>query len=599
MKLILVFTGIMFISCAVTIFRYSNLYPFITIEYHNLAINVNGSGSTKAMIWTIRYFYNYFIGFLFLFLIFNVIKSTKEILYSLIAIISSTMVSMGVILYQYFVNPYLGNVAHWVRSGRLNATFTDPNALGGYIVLLFPVFLGMIVYSRKLYQRTIFFFLFLLFLILVSLAGSRSALLGILLASVIFIVFFIIRGSRYLRKKVHLWPKKKKIIILSIIIFILLCLAIALLYLVIFQEDFISRSSMIDRTIKSFKTGVFYFSKYGFMEGFKSVSNFRNVYWGQAMEMFKDYPATGVGQGSYILQLPNYLLAERAGIAQVDYSGNYYLQVLSEMGLPGIILIISIFFMLANRGFRYFLIKRRSKKFEKKDWIMISLFIAFISMLIAQIFGPHTNFEEIQLTFWLIIGLMFVYIKIEQIKSQGNIKILSINNHIRFNLREKLSIIVILFIFFSVFLFNSLTTLSINVNQNLYDIKGNYVGWQNNYGFFGEEVSEEGTFSWVAHDASMVFEKKGEKLNFSLKDAYPEYPDEKLSVKIFVNNLLVEKTALDYNEWKNIEIEIPRMVKKHFTLTLVFNRGWSPKELGINNDTRVFGGQIKKITFTD
>jgi len=195
--------------------------------------------------------------------------------------------------------------------------------------------------------------------------------------------------------------------------------------------------------------------------------------------------------------------------------------------------------------------------------------------------------------------LMIAYVKVQQINSRGNIKTLKISSCIRFSLREKLSLSLILFIFFSVFLFNSLTTLSINVNQNLYDRKGNYVGWQNNYGFYKEEVSEEGPFSWTAQDASTVIEKKGDRIMIPIKDAYPEEPDKELSVKIFIDNLLVEKTALDYNKWNNIEIDIPQMAKDHFTLTLVFNRGWGPKELGINNDTRVFGGQVREIVFIE
>ncbi|MCJ7472756.1 MAG: hypothetical protein MUP02_08120, partial [Actinobacteria bacterium] len=270
-----------------------------------------------------------------------------------------------------------------------------------------------------------------------------------------------------------------------------------------------------------------------------------------------------------------------------------------ELGLPGMILIIAIFFMLIKRVSGYFIARRRLKIFENKDWILVSLFISFIAMLVGQIFGPHTNFNEIQITFWLVIGLMIAYIKVEQMNEKNNIITLKINDRIRFGLREKISLSVILFIFFSVFLFNSLTTLSINVEQNLYDIKGNYKGWQNNYGFYGEEISEEGAFSWVAQDASTVVEKKGEELIIPVKDAYPEYPEKKLSVKIFIDNILVEKTALDYNKWENIKIDIPRTAKDHFTLTLVFDRSWSPKELGLNNDTRELAAQIKEFVFNE
>jgi len=595
-KLVIFFTAVMLISCIVTIFRYSNFFPFITNEYHNLAINVDGTGSTGSMIWTIRFFYNYLIGFLFLFLVFNVVKGIRDILSCLIILVCSTMVSVGVVLYQYFVNPYLGNIKHWVDSGRFNATFTDPNALGAFTILLFPVFIGLTIYYRKWYIKLVFFIAFILFLILLFLSGSRSAFAGIALAVFVFAILFIIRGVKYFRKRFILWPKKKKLIMLSVIVFLFFIIAFAIFYLFFFKMDLLMESSLVERTINTFKTGIHY-SKYGIVEALKSISNFRYIYWGQAVEMFKDYPVTGVGHGSYILQLPNYLISERAGILKVDYSGNYYLQVLSELGFVGFVLIMSIFFIFIKRVLQYFKGKNRNGVSSRSDWILISLFIAFAAMLLGQVFGPHTNFDEIQLTFWLIIGLMLAYLKIEQIEKKSKISVLKLGNRIRFSIREKISLSVVLFIFFAVFLFNSLTTLSINVSQNLYDIKGNYRGWQNNYGFYSEEVSEEGPFRWAAPDASIVLEKKGDRVIIPIKDAYPEEPEKKLAVRVFIDNILVEKAYLDYNKWENVEVDIPDMVKEHFTITLVFNRSWSPLELGINNDSRVFGAKTGDFVF--
>ncbi|MBE3088787.1 MAG: hypothetical protein IMZ41_00760, partial [Actinobacteria bacterium] len=144
MKAMFMFIVILVLSSAITIFRYSNFYPFITNNYHDLAINFNGMGSTDSMIWTIRFFYNYFIGFLFFILIFNVVDRVEDIVNSLIYLISATMISAGVIIYQYYFNPYFGNIENWVNSGRFNATFTDPNALGAYTILLFPIYIGLV-----------------------------------------------------------------------------------------------------------------------------------------------------------------------------------------------------------------------------------------------------------------------------------------------------------------------------------------------------------------------------------------------------------------------------------------------------------------------
>ena len=88
-KAMFIFVVILILSSAITIVRYSNFYPFITNNYYNLTINVNGVRSTGSMTWTVRFFYNYFIGFLFFILIFNVVDRIEDIINSIISLISA------------------------------------------------------------------------------------------------------------------------------------------------------------------------------------------------------------------------------------------------------------------------------------------------------------------------------------------------------------------------------------------------------------------------------------------------------------------------------------------------------------------------------
>ena len=603
-KAFIFFIVILFFSCAITIFRYSNFYPFITGDYYNLAVNVNGVRSTGSMIWTIRCFYNYFVGFLFFVLIFNVIDDIKDIVNSIISLISATMICAGVIIYQYYFNPYFGNLEHWVNSGRFNATFTDPNALGAFTILLFPIFIGLLIYFKKWHLRVLVLASFLLFLMELFFSGSRSAFVGIILAIVIFVVIFIIRCFRYIKKRAKFYSRRKKVILLLIPIIILMVLVSSFIYLLNVPDSFILKTSLVNRTIETFKTGIYYTRELGIVEGLKSISNYRYIFWGQAVAMFKDYPLTGVGQGSYLLQLPNYLTMNRTGYLidgklAVDYTGNYYLQVLSELGLPGLILILFIFYLFKNKVFNYFRAKKRLKVFENSDWLLIALFISFVSMLVGQIFGPHTNFDEVQFTLWLVIGLMIAYVKVKQAGLNGKSKPLQICEKIRFGLREKISLSVIVLIFISSMTFSSVTTLSINIGQNLYDIKGNYKGWENSYGFYKVETVEDETFRWTGIDASEVVEKEGDKMIIPIKDAIPIETQKPLAVNIFVNNRLVEKTKLEHNEWTDVTIDIPDSARDHFTLTLAFSRSWVPKELGYTPDTRELGARVGEYRFID
>jgi len=315
--------------------------------------------------------------------------------------------------------------------------------------------------------------------------------------------------------------------------------------------------------------------------------------------MFKDYPLTGVGQGSYLLQLPNYFVINMTNFYNVDYSGNYYLQVLSELGLPGLVLILFVFYLLINKVFNYFRLKRRLKSFENSDWLLTALFISFISMLVGQIFGPHTNFEEVQFTLWLVIGLMIVYVKLKQTGFKEELKPLRICRSIRFDIGEKVALSVIVLVFISSMLISSLTSMSINVGQNLYDKKGNYKGWENSYGFYKVETIEDETFRWAGIDASEVVEKKGDRMIIPIKDAIPIEPQKPLLVNVFVNNCLVEKIRLEHNKWIDVVIDIPDSTRDHFTLTLTFSRSWVPKELGLTPDSRELGARIGEYRFID
>lgn len=155
-RVFLIFSVIVLISAVVAIFRYANFFPFITNNYHNLKININGSDSNGSIYWVIPFFLNYSIPFLIIFSLFNIFRKAKDILAGLVVIVASTTGSSLIAFYQYFFNPYLGSFIYWVETGRLNATFTDPNALGAYTILVFPVFLGLIIYFRQWYFKLVF-----------------------------------------------------------------------------------------------------------------------------------------------------------------------------------------------------------------------------------------------------------------------------------------------------------------------------------------------------------------------------------------------------------------------------------------------------------
>ncbi|GAH27225.1 unnamed protein product [marine sediment metagenome] len=84
-----------------------------------------------------------------------------------------------------------------------------------------------------------------------------------------------------------------------------------------------------------------------------------------------------------------------------------------------------------------------------------------------------------------------------------------------------------------------------------------------------------------------------------MKDTIPIEPQKPLSIKIFVDNLLVKKVKMEHDKWTDVQIDIPYFTKNRFTLTLTFSRSWVPKEIGLTPDTRELGIRVGEYRFID
>ena len=368
------------------------------------------------------------------------------------------------------------------------------------------------------------------------------------------------------------------------------------------SDDTSTSFSMFQRILETIKAAKIYFTAGGFIESFKSISNFRYFFWGQAISMAKDFPVSGVGVGSFIIQLPNYFIKNRIGFSQIDYSGNYYLQVLSEIGIVGLLLILYIFYLILKKIISFKKNENKLRLVKSNDnWILTGLSISFIVMLIGQFFGSHTTFFEIQFIFWFIISLILVYIKIKE-NNMGNypggkIKSLLIVDKIKLSKNERAGFYAITAVFIITLIISSVTLLSINVQQNLFDKQNKYRGWQNTYGFYKQEMWGDKKINWTAIDASKVIDKDGDVMVIPMMDAIPEGYMEDVKVRIFIDNLFIKSVTLKNNVWTDVEVLIPGYVKDKFTLTLACNRVWVPKNIGLNKDTRELGVLVGQINF--
>lgn len=559
---------VIFISATFAIFRYSNFYPFITNKFYNLVVNLNGFTSIVSIYWVLKFFFNFLCGFLFFYLIFNVIKSSKDIITSLLILVASTMVSSFVLFYQYFFNPYFGNSEVWANSGRLNATFTDPNSLGNYTVLLFPVFLIFIFYFKKWYQKTFFGIFFMVLVLMIFLSGSRSAFMGLILSTFVLIIISFTEIKKWFRKR-------KKLAF----IFIIFVSVLVVVFVLILSKKipFVGEIGLFNKLSESTTAVLSYYRKDGFIEAIKAISNYRYIYWQQAVWMFRDYPVAGIGLGTYITELPQYIIKTGANFFQIDFAGNYYLQILAELGVTGFVLVGFIFYLVIKKGYK--IIKKGKDKL-----LPSALLTSFISMLVVFNLGPHTNIIEMQFTFWLIIGLLITFTNVYEEKNNN------FRYAIRKNILEKVFFIFILIIFLANLLLSSFGELSTNIKQVIYR-------WENKYGFYQEINIDGEECRLTSIDASEVLEKKGSKITLPIKALNPDIKSNPLYVKIYINNYLIKTIKFDDYKWHDVIIDLKSVERNKFTLTVVCSRSWIPSEWGFSSSKKELGVLIGQEKF--
>ncbi|MHB1274341.1 MAG: O-antigen ligase family protein [Candidatus Humimicrobiaceae bacterium] len=599
-----IFIIITVISTIITVSRYVNFYPFIIDKFYDLKININGVKSTEAINGILDYGLNALSGFAIFILACSIFDKIKELFFAVISLILSTLISSFFVIYQSFFNNHFGNVEPWIRSGRFNATFADPNALGAFTVLMFPLLFLMIFYFKKWYIRLLFFIFFIFFIFLIIFSGSRVTLIGIFVS---IILIFLMNISDF-NKRLNIRHGKRRLITVIAIILILV-LIISFFLTVVFSEKSFSQTLLKNPLIMSFKnsatTWVYYFKNSGFKEALKSVSNYRYFFWERAFQMGRDYPVSGVGSGAYIYELPDYHYRYDKGFSQIDYSGNYYLQFFSELGVTGLILILYIFYIVVKKS-NIILRNLSVRKTENKDYLIFQgLFISFISMVVVLIFGSHTSSIEINLIFWLVIGLIFSYYKIffktylPDIKSRVSFK--KAAKHLtgahdykllntskpRYTVSKTISYFLIVLIFTASFIFSTVGSLSLNMKQNIN--KWNEIGKSNEFGFYKLEIIDGKKAMWTDIDASKSMDKKGNILSLNIKAKNPDIDKNKVIVRIYIDNYLNREVELTDNNWQQLNIELPANGLNKFTITFVLNRVWSPHDWGINYDSRDLG----------
>jgi O-antigen ligase len=309
----------------------------------------------------------------FFFVVTRTINSRYK-LYLLIAllIISASLTSL------YGVYQYVGGSATteaWVDTtmfediqSRVGSTFSNPNILGEYLIMMIPLALSLLWYRKKLVYKGIFVAIIGLLGLCIVLTFSRGAWLGLMVALVGFSVI-----------------KDKRLFVLCII--------------ALFIAPFVLPPSVMHR-----------FTSIGNLAD--TSSSYRMSILLGSLRMAQDFWITGIGLGSLAFKAiyPKYSLAA----AYALHSHNVYIQVILEMGIAG-----AFMFMLIILVFVRATLARQSKG---KDIFLSTVMLAACAGVIGYLVQGLVeniwyNYRILQ-TFWVVLALGLCAVRLSKEEKQ-------------------------------------------------------------------------------------------------------------------------------------------------------------------------------------
>ena len=545
----------------------TNFFPFLTENVYELITNVNGVTAGGAIMSTVFSSLNYLTGFAFFFILFNTLKSKEFIKKLLIVLSISTSVSIAFGFYQQFGDISIGNTPIRAVQYTLNSTFKDPLSFGAYLGIMILLILGMIFAFKKLIKiALVFLFLGALFILLYT--GSLSAILGMSVSLVFFLVI-LVRRALGLRKSN---PKAFRKIISSVVAIFLL--------IGIFVSSFLILESPI--SIIKLKQRIWYMGSKGDLDNFTSQR--LHYFWELAGYMLRDYPLSGVGVGAYIIELPNYAVLQEKSFRVSDSAENYFLQIGSELGIIGLFFSLWIFWGIIKQ-----LRKRLSQYLSQNRWkyVQIGVSCGILSSFVIFFFHTYIGSYEIKYTFWLLVALLFCIGRSE--KEQ--------ENKLSFSKNFKIIGSFLLILFSGAHLWNSTHSLSLKSRTEIFGLKQNFGLYQLEKTDAGEE------FRWTRAYGGMTMNIEKPIMKIPLLASHPDIMKNSVKVKIYLvkdffkTKRLLDEILLTKSVWKSYEYFLPDEVGQEMILLFKVSRTWNPlKALG-TPDPRNLGVAVGKIEF--
>ena len=486
---------------------------------------------------------------------------------------------------RYFSIEFCANRSfYWVRMGRVNGTCQDPNALGVVLGLAFSFGLAFLA-SWKKEKGYVWPALLLVWLVLcvfgINFSGSRSGFLAIVVAIFLFAVGFFINTKTVLRAR----PLVRVAIVALALIVLASGAGMYSMFLVKKADTILTgttKSPALQRRLK------------------KDIRSIRNS--GSILRIFNDgrrqlYPRyaqltaertwpSGVGIGSFVVELPNFAKYEEENLRAPDNACNFYLQVKAESGLFGMIGLL-LFMGGVFLSFAAAWLKLRGEEEElAKLWTVFLPLPVFATLLFL---GVHQEVMEVNVSWHILLGFSLAYL------GSRSRSFIRLHNEARM-----MAFIGVLLLSGASFLYyRELNSKDLNSERRRASI-----GAVGEEGFFAWENwhAQSRPWRWCGKNGVLCVKKMNNYASFELISNFPKLEEDPQKVTVFVNGEALTNVTLSA-PGEACKVTVPvgyalpfdSVADQCVTFRLACEKTWSPCDYGVPGDERTLGVAMSNI----
>lgn len=135
-----------------------------------------------------------------------------------------------------------------------------------------------------------------------------------------------------------------------------------------------------------------------------TVQASRTLYWSQAVTNFTLHPFFGTGLDTFRKVNSNSAFPQKPTSLRSDYAHNFFLQMLSDMGIFGFLTGLGLIFAVLTRSAQKILVKSHSVLSDK--FLLIAFFVGIFASTLNTLFDYDWQLPTVFLIFWINAGLV-------------------------------------------------------------------------------------------------------------------------------------------------------------------------------------------------